>query len=162
MITYYNSHMGDTDKMEQQLSYYRIKMKTKRWPIKIFLHFLSVAVMNDHVLYRADLPDSAAAPANKQQGYILLGFVQLLIKELIPVDVFARAPAPISSPAPAQGAEPVRGIVHNPFAKYSGLNPDNRRRCAQCHTKTIWARGNFAHTNFRDALSLLLCVQCEE
>jgi hypothetical protein len=138
MITYYNSHMGGTDKMDQQLSYYRIKMKTKRWPIKIFLHFLSVAVMNAHVLYRADLPDSAAAPANKQQGYFLLGFIQLLIKELIPVNVFARATAPFTSPAPAQGTEPVRGIVHTPFAKYSGRNPDNRRRCAQCHTKTIW------------------------
>jgi hypothetical protein len=57
MIAYYNSHMGGTDKMEQQLSCYRIKMKTKRWPIKIFLHFLSVAVMNAHVLYRADLPE---------------------------------------------------------------------------------------------------------
>ena len=56
---------------------------------------------------------------NKQQGYFLLSFIQLLIKELIPVDVFARATAPISSPASAQGAEPVRGIIHTPFANIS-------------------------------------------
>ena len=35
--------MGGTDRFDQQLSYYKSTIKTKRWQPRIFTHFISAA-----------------------------------------------------------------------------------------------------------------------
>ena len=46
--------MGGTDGMDQQLTYYKPRIKSRRWPVRIFLHFLQVSTFNSFVLYRQD------------------------------------------------------------------------------------------------------------
>ena len=51
VICGYNTFMGGVDKNEQKRSYYCINRKSKRWWMRIFWHFLDVAVVNAHCLY---------------------------------------------------------------------------------------------------------------
>jgi hypothetical protein len=128
--------MGGTDKVDQTLSYYRMKTTTKRWQCKIFVQFLSVALANAHLLFNADLLDSREAPARRQRGYYFIDFLMMVIKDLVPDELYARATAPRRATPTATPDTPVpRTIVHTPMQKYSGCNPDTRRRCAKAVAK---------------------------
>lgn len=50
----YNWCMGGTDQFDHMLSYYKTTIKTKRWAVRIFTHFLMCAVVNAHILYKLD------------------------------------------------------------------------------------------------------------
>ena len=52
LILRYNKGMGGFDKADQLISLYRIKIKTKRWHIKIFWHLVDMAKLNAWLLYR--------------------------------------------------------------------------------------------------------------
>ena len=47
----YNQCMGGVDHNDQNFSYYAINRKSRRWWLRIFYHFLDVAVVNAHCLY---------------------------------------------------------------------------------------------------------------
>jgi len=46
-----NKFMGGVDQNDQKKSYYAISRKSRRWWLRIFWHFLDVAVVNAHCLY---------------------------------------------------------------------------------------------------------------
>lgn len=139
VITIYNKYMGGTDKVDQALSYYRMKTKTKRWQAKIYVHFLFVSLVNAHVLFRADLPNSPEAPAKQQRGYYLIDFLLMVIEELLPPDLFARATAPPrTTPAPTPGTPEPRTVIHTPIQRYSENQGDNRGHCKICKRKSVW------------------------
>jgi len=52
IITNYNKGMGGTDLFDQFLSYYRTSVKTKRWPHRIYFHFLMCCVVNSWIIYK--------------------------------------------------------------------------------------------------------------
>jgi len=52
IIKWYNKGMGGTDLFDQFLSYYRPKVKTVAWPVRIFTHFISAAVANAFIIYK--------------------------------------------------------------------------------------------------------------
>lgn len=54
VIQNYNAFMGGVDLCDQMLEYYRIKMKTKKWTVKVFFHFLDLAIYNSWMEYRSD------------------------------------------------------------------------------------------------------------
>ncbi|KAL3229423.1 hypothetical protein MRX96_023606 [Rhipicephalus microplus] len=61
-IKIYNKNMGGVDLADRYVSYYRTKIRTKKWTIRVFSHFLDLAVENAWIEYRNDckLMDVAA------------------------------------------------------------------------------------------------------
>ncbi|GBM94280.1 PiggyBac transposable element-derived protein 3, partial [Araneus ventricosus] len=51
VIKAYNSNMGGVDLMDRLISYYRISIRTKKWPLRVFAHFLDMATCNAWILY---------------------------------------------------------------------------------------------------------------
>ena len=51
-IADYNRFLRGVDIFDQKSSYYSIQLRSKRWYIKIFYHFLDIAIINSHILYQ--------------------------------------------------------------------------------------------------------------
>jgi len=73
----YNWCMGGTDQFDQMLSYYKTTIKTKRWAVRIFTHFLMCAVVNAHILYKLD-----NNLTRNEKGFQLLDFIDMLTDQL--------------------------------------------------------------------------------
>lgn len=54
IIQQYNQHMGGVDILDQQMEYYRTFIKTKKWTLKVIIHFLDLALVNSWRLYKND------------------------------------------------------------------------------------------------------------
>ncbi|XP_026745537.1 piggyBac transposable element-derived protein 3-like isoform X1 [Trichoplusia ni] len=52
IVKEYNAHMGGVDLMDSFLGRYRIKVKTRKWYMRIFYHLLDVSIINSWVLYK--------------------------------------------------------------------------------------------------------------
>ncbi|GBP89921.1 PiggyBac transposable element-derived protein 2 [Eumeta japonica] len=46
--------MGGVDVLDQQMEYYRTFIKTKKWTLKVLIHFLDLALVNSWRLYNND------------------------------------------------------------------------------------------------------------
>lgn len=54
--------MGGTDSFDQHLSYYRTRLKTRKWPIRVFTHFLSTCAANAFICCRDANPTNSGMP----------------------------------------------------------------------------------------------------
>jgi hypothetical protein len=54
IIKIYNKVIGSTDGMDRQIVYYKPRFKSRRWPVRVFLHFVQICAFNAFVLYRQD------------------------------------------------------------------------------------------------------------
>lgn len=54
VIERYNQNMGGVDVLDQQMEYYRTFIKTRKWTLKVLIHFLDLASVNSWRLYRND------------------------------------------------------------------------------------------------------------
>lgn len=52
VVAAYNQIMGGTDKMDQLASYYDDRKRSVKWQHRIYNHFLRIAAINAHILYR--------------------------------------------------------------------------------------------------------------
>lgn len=52
----YNAHMGGVDLMDSFLGRYRIRIKSRKWYIRIFYHLIDMTVINSWVLYKKNNP----------------------------------------------------------------------------------------------------------
>lgn len=48
----YNRHMGGVDLLDSIMGIYKIRLRSKRWPIRIFYHYLDVTMANAWILYK--------------------------------------------------------------------------------------------------------------
>lgn len=53
-IVTYNKNMGGVDLLNQLMEVYRTWFKTKKWTLKVIIHFLDLAVVNSFFQYRRD------------------------------------------------------------------------------------------------------------
>ncbi len=53
VIKVYNRGMGGTDLMDALISYYRTRLRGKKWPIRIIFHKLQAATVNAQILFNA-------------------------------------------------------------------------------------------------------------
>lgn len=51
IVTTYNKSMGGVDLADMLIALYRIKVKTKRWYIKVFLHLVDICKVNAWNMY---------------------------------------------------------------------------------------------------------------
>uniref|UniRef100_A0A671XXE1 Si:ch211-255f4.7 n=1 Tax=Sparus aurata TaxID=8175 RepID=A0A671XXE1_SPAAU len=55
IICEYNSKMGGVDLVDRMMSYYRMSVRTKKWTLRMLMHFTDLALANSWLLYRKDL-----------------------------------------------------------------------------------------------------------
>lgn len=55
LVKEYNAHMGGVDLMDSHLGRYRIRIKSRKWYIRIFYHLLDLSIINAWILYRKSL-----------------------------------------------------------------------------------------------------------
>jgi YD repeat-containing protein len=66
-IKFYNTYMGGTDRMDQNVSCYRTCIRSKKWWWALFVYFLDVALQNGYYLYKR-------SPAHQCRPLDFLGF----------------------------------------------------------------------------------------
>lgn len=54
VVQVYNEHMGGVDLMDRLIGQYRHTLRNKRWYMRIFYHFLNVAVANAWILWKME------------------------------------------------------------------------------------------------------------
>lgn len=52
IISDYNAHMGGVDLMDSFLGRYRIRVKSRKWYLRLFYHLLDLTVINSWILYK--------------------------------------------------------------------------------------------------------------
>lgn len=50
-IADYNQFVGGVNTFDQLMSYYSPKIRSRRWYIKVLIHFLEVAAINSYTVY---------------------------------------------------------------------------------------------------------------
>ena len=154
IIGEYNYGMSGTDKIDQKIAYYRIRLKTMHWKRKIYAHLMNIAIVNIHILFKLSRKLQAG-----DKGYRLLEFMEMLITEIcygtkedIPKEVLRPANskkrsklAMVDNPSRLLGYhEP----VHLKFCSKKVGNKvkvcDNRRKCVVCN----------------DLKCMFICEQC--
>lgn len=52
VIQNYNKYMGGVDVLDQQIEYYRTFIKTRKWTLKVLIHFMDLALVNTWRAYK--------------------------------------------------------------------------------------------------------------
>lgn len=141
-VSLYRKCMGGTDTFDQKLSYYWPCIKSMKWPIRVFIHFLYVAVVNSHMLMRDRL-----AITKKHKHFLLRDYISSLIEKLArhKGTVLHRNPVARRSKAKLE-EDPFRCVgIHTPanvaiHAEYDGTRDriDKRRVCPICNERSTW------------------------
>jgi hypothetical protein len=77
VLRLYNQGMGGTDLCDQNLSYYRNAMRSSKWQIRIFCHFVLLIGFNAHVLFKAHFKLTRG-----QRGFRLKSFLEEVARGL--------------------------------------------------------------------------------
>ncbi|KAM3858926.1 piggyBac transposable element-derived protein 3-like [Diretmus argenteus] len=54
IVREYNAKMGGVDLNDRMISYHRMKTRTRKWPLRMTMHFMDLALANSWLLYRKD------------------------------------------------------------------------------------------------------------
>ena len=137
VIGAYNEGMGGTDKIDQLVSYYDDRYRTVKWQMRVYLHFLHVAVVNASVLHNC-----TAGPDNQVS---LLQATRKVIEEWCGVDLPG---IPVQAPVVVQ-INPYRRMTrsnwqdaytirstgfHDPI-RLSTIDRNQRGKCIVCGAK---------------------------
>lgn len=57
-IAVYNCYMGGVDLLDSMLGYYRINLRSKKWYIRVFFHFIDMICVNSWILWRRNLKNN--------------------------------------------------------------------------------------------------------
>lgn len=84
-VNSYNTFMGGVDLMDRLISYYRLYTHTKKWTVRVFVHFLDIAVCNGWIQYDRHYKVSATPKTDRLQmiDYKLRIAESLIKKELM-------------------------------------------------------------------------------
>ena len=124
-VMIYNNTMGGTDLFDQMVSYYKTRVRTRRWQTRIYFHFLNAMVVNAHILYK-----QVKTPVRGDDNFTLLSFMlslisgwatpQLLVQQKVD-GKYSKAKVRVYH----QG-------VHTPVFKARVKNSETRKWCKCC------------------------------
>ncbi|XP_035383260.1 piggyBac transposable element-derived protein 4 isoform X2 [Electrophorus electricus] len=139
-VNAYNKFMGGVDLSDALIKYFSVTQKTRRWYMKLFLHFIDIVVVNSFIIHKE------MALAKKQKPLNQKRFREVLCSELAGVGLPqesppARAPsAPLSPPhvpeERPQGCFPVPVCELSTDVRQKATQ--GRRKCVHCKMKTIF------------------------
>lgn len=134
----YNKGMGGTDQCDQKISYYRIRMRSKKWKRKFYTHFINVAIVNCHILYKESRKLVRTDPLFTLKDFIIavvmdIGFMGRRNEEIV-----SNRPRQRRSLATCL-ADPLRHIgFHEPIWYPRIRNePDLRKKCIWCGMENV-------------------------
>lgn len=106
IISKYNAGMGGVDKLDQCIAYYRAFIKSRKWTLRIFSHFLDFSVVSAWFEYQRDSENSGRS---KKACMDLLAFRTEIINNLLYVGKASSSKRgrPTNSPIPPK----IRGNV---------------------------------------------------
>ncbi|RXM98290.1 hypothetical protein EOD39_13311 [Acipenser ruthenus] len=58
----YDKSMGGTDLMDSLIALYHTKIRSKKWYLRIFFHFMDMLCVNSQLLYRRDFTKERRTP----------------------------------------------------------------------------------------------------
>lgn len=131
VIRYYNKYMGGVDRMDQNISYYRISIRSKKWWVPFFMFMPDVAIQNAWLLYR----NSAG---HKNRSLDLLAFRREVVNVYrLKFSAEARNAPGIGRPLTAgrQRKEKVPKAVRRDEQGHYPKTNQMQRRCAHCSKK---------------------------
>lgn len=145
----YNKNMGGVDLVDRYVSYYRTKIRTKKWTVRVFAHFLDLAVANSWIEYRNDckLMDVAAKDMLDQfefKNRIAETLIRTHVKEIpevadeaeLEVENGESVAVPKRTKVTAIPPNEVRLDMHGHFPEHVPLKSQMRCRNQGCSGKT--------------------------
>ena len=173
IVKKYNQYMGGVDLLDDFISYYRIRLKSKKYYHRLFFHFLDMTVVTGWLLYRWDC-NSFQVPQSKKLD--LLNFkghiadsLRKAGKDVYPrkkewpfVQTQTRAEAPQRRALPAQRPQDdVRGDKIDNWPEVS----ETRKRCqkVKCTGKSNIFCSNAIFTSaLTKTITVLKITTCNE
>lgn len=129
VVTQYNKYMGGVDRMDQNISSYRISIRSRKWWWALFAYLLDVAMQNAWLIYRR----TAAATHRPLDQLEFRRDVCSIYFRRYSVERPSLGRSPLGRPKPIIQRVPAElrtdGINH--FLQSSGT----QRRCAVCGMK---------------------------
>ena len=61
IVKVYNKHMGGVDLLDPLLGYYRNKIRSKKWYLRIFFHLIDMTTVNAWILWNQHNPENKMA-----------------------------------------------------------------------------------------------------
>ncbi|XP_024119090.1 piggyBac transposable element-derived protein 3 [Oryzias melastigma] len=69
IVRLYNCFMGGVDALDALIAYYRIHIRSKKFYLRLFFHFVDMVIVNGWLLYRRDC-ESLGVPRKEQQDLL--------------------------------------------------------------------------------------------
>lgn len=119
VVKLYNKGMGGVDLLDQMIQYYRIFIKSKKWTLRVVMHFFDMAVVASWLEYRAD-NEKNGVPLKNQLD--LLAFKKIIGNTLLTISPSAinrnKRGRPSRGPeSPLQDSTPHENVDCVQFAK---------------------------------------------
>lgn len=170
VISNYNCNMGGVDVLDQQMEYYRAFIKTRKWTLKVIIHFVDLAVVNAWRLYRNDcirlnVPQSKIMDLLHFRLDIAEGLTQTPTKRVLEMDNNYDEDAEVAGPFIKKFKQPTPseskrhdGYGHLPMfddnllsprvCKLESCNSRSKIICTKCKVYLCLSRGQHCFTLF--------------
>ena len=152
MIHDYNQGKTGVDRADQRIQYYSLDRRSRRNWLRIFFHFLNVALANSFVLYQRDHP-------HNNMRY--LEFLSNVAEELIGrnISMNKKTRRPVTNIGTKKRKKDGRKISVSTQIRFSNVGAHlpivtSRRRCAYCSTKTREHRSTIECSTCKVALCI--------
>uniref|UniRef100_A0A2S2QP15 PiggyBac transposable element-derived protein 2 n=1 Tax=Sipha flava TaxID=143950 RepID=A0A2S2QP15_9HEMI len=160
LIKEYNRHMGGVDLLDSHIGRYKIKIKSRKWYMRIFYHLLDMTVVNSWILYKRVCKAKDIAPKFTLAGWRKdLAYTLCKIGEVRPKKGRPSTPLQnkITSTRP-QSFRPSKDVRIDQTSHWP-IRIDKRGRCKypnckgftnnQCSKCAIYLCNNKSHTCFQ-------------
>ena len=127
IVHVYNKTMGGVDLMDQNVSCYRINIRTKKWWWPYFAYCLDVAIQNAWLLFRK---------GNSSTYMDQLAFRREIVDVYLRRYAFSNRALPLRSPRNVGFDRKVPSDVRRDGRDHFITSESTQRRCASCGKKT--------------------------
>lgn len=126
----YRKHMGGVDKLDKHLGNYQFFYRNSRWYIRIFTHFLEIAILNAYVLYSQTCVKSHITPLSRYEFHLQLA--RELVQPWRKANKIALTPAKSSKRKPEVSlAKLLAEVIPKPCIQVK-LPEGTKLRCSIC------------------------------
>jgi len=159
LIKEYNRHMGGVDLLDSHIGRYKIKIKSRKWYMRLFYHLLDITVVNSWIVYKRVCKAKDTAPKFTLAGWRKdLAYTLCKIGEVRPKKGRPSTPLQnkITSTRP-QSFRPSKDVRIDQTSHWP-IRMDKRGRCKypnckgftnnQCSKCAIYLCNNKSHTCF--------------